>query len=389
MDYPPESWADSKLSSELPVLRAQGENQNLEFIREFPGNMREFAKEVAAFATSNPGLILIGVGDDGSLVGIDDVETAEARDNLVRRVEGVCRGPVKPTITPNVAFAIENSRVVLVVRVPKGPQPFYSCNNVPYVRHVREARPAEPHEIVELVRKWLRTSSEATESDAVSEHMTEVATVFTDLLVYGDEAERRDLNPLLDNLMSRFSLVADQLRRLANSDEAVSVGWQEDLQKLAERADRVGHYRHYLGSESWRTYLKLVQECVDSARELRSKHIDCSPYSAESSVWAARRLRELQRSLVSLAGRADDMIARGRPQELQAEASGLGLDLARLAYMGLDRQPMDVVNKLKMVAHDLHLSESPQLYRAGRIPLLAQRLKRASNEVQEVVDALT
>ncbi len=62
-------WADTRLSGELAILRSRGEGQNLEFKREFPKQATDLAKEIAAFATSNQGTILLGVSDSGDLVG--------------------------------------------------------------------------------------------------------------------------------------------------------------------------------------------------------------------------------------------------------------------------------------------------------------------------------
>src|SRR5262245_56594981 len=61
-------WIDRELSARLPVLRSEGEGQALEYMRAFPDNAHELAKEVAAFATSNAGAILLGINDDGALV---------------------------------------------------------------------------------------------------------------------------------------------------------------------------------------------------------------------------------------------------------------------------------------------------------------------------------
>ena len=97
-------WIDEALSRELPLLRDRGEGQHLEFMECYPENGYELSKEIAAFASSNPGTILIGVADDGSLVGLDDVDTPERRDRLCRRIEGVCSGNVRPAITPVVKF---------------------------------------------------------------------------------------------------------------------------------------------------------------------------------------------------------------------------------------------------------------------------------------------
>jgi len=107
------SWADNQLSNDLPILRAQGEGQHLEYKRVFPENTSKLAKEIAAFATSNQGTILIGVSDSGDLVGIDGANDLTVRDNLLKRLEGICRGAVKPSITPIAKFAIENKLVVL------------------------------------------------------------------------------------------------------------------------------------------------------------------------------------------------------------------------------------------------------------------------------------
>lgn len=67
-------WADQKLSADLPVLRARGENQDLEYMQAFPENVRELGKEIAAFATSNQGTIVLGVSDREQIAGWGKVE---------------------------------------------------------------------------------------------------------------------------------------------------------------------------------------------------------------------------------------------------------------------------------------------------------------------------
>ena len=70
------------LSRELSLMRDRGEGQHLEFMGSYPKNGHELSKEIAAFASSNPGTILIGVADDGSLVGLANVDTSKGRDLL-------------------------------------------------------------------------------------------------------------------------------------------------------------------------------------------------------------------------------------------------------------------------------------------------------------------
>lgn len=69
-------WANERLSSELAVLRARGESQNLEYMVVFPQQARDLGKEIAAFATSNAGVILLGVSDEGDLVGLNEISDA-------------------------------------------------------------------------------------------------------------------------------------------------------------------------------------------------------------------------------------------------------------------------------------------------------------------------
>jgi len=93
-------WADEKLSSELPILRSRGVGQSLQYAESFPENVSEIAKHFAAFASSNTGMILIGVTDRGDLRGKKGLKSQKARDFLLQRVEGISRGSIKPSITP-------------------------------------------------------------------------------------------------------------------------------------------------------------------------------------------------------------------------------------------------------------------------------------------------
>jgi len=132
-----------------------------------PAQSRDLAKEVAAFATSNDGVILLGVANDGGVVGLPSAATLSEQDGWIRRIEGVCAS-VKPLVTPKVKFADLDGKWVLVVSVSRGLAPFYSANNVPYLRHLTSSRPAEPSEVVDLVLSRSGVAAEAS-SNAVGQ----------------------------------------------------------------------------------------------------------------------------------------------------------------------------------------------------------------------------
>ena len=149
-------WADQRLSEDLPRFRATGEGQTLEFKEAIPTQAHDLAKDVAAFATSGEGTILIGVADDGSLARLD-ASTAEDRDRLALRVQGIVR-TVRPMVTAKIAFATEAGETVLCVEVPEQDEPVYYHEGRPIVRDGRLSRPAEPDEVKELV--WKSPSSQ-------------------------------------------------------------------------------------------------------------------------------------------------------------------------------------------------------------------------------------
>lgn len=195
-------WADKTMSERLPQLRAQGEGQTLEFKRELEEGTDQLKKEIAAFATSNPGLILIGVGDDGALVGLTGMETPDARDELRRKVEGRARA-VKPAVTPSITFAVEQGKVVLAIEVTGCTQPVYYSNNIPYVRHVTQVHSAEPHEVIDQVKAWLQQNGGTVGDDAEAKRHADIERA----LGYLAEADTHQIINTLPVIISKPRLV--------------------------------------------------------------------------------------------------------------------------------------------------------------------------------------
>lgn len=101
---------------DLKRLVARGEGRHLEFKRRVPEPER-MAKEVVAFANSGGGQLLLGVDDDGTIVGVKDSEEEEFA--LRRALEMNCR--------PGVAWSSERIRItskrdVILVTVPDSPR---------------------------------------------------------------------------------------------------------------------------------------------------------------------------------------------------------------------------------------------------------------------------
>lgn len=370
-------WADEGLSHDLAVLRARGEGQDLEYMEYFPTNTRELAKEIAAFASSNTGTILIGVSDSGDLIGIAECQDAAERDRLIRRLEGISRGTVKPAVTPTAKFAVENDQVVLVIVVPEGAQPVYYASNVPYVRHLTEARPAEPHEVLEKVQQFitrLATTTGGSEVDEKGPFFSRIARSLVEVLVYADQFQERQVNPWLDMWRSEFSYVASELRELAAEQLAVDEQISDDLLAIALSLDEVAKMRLFVGGGD--DLAGATNRAAEKSRTFLSTHLDM-PVNDESLRHVKTTIDASNRKLKDLVARAETMINSGRTEELQSEASDLGRDLTRLSYYNIDAIGEGFRDSLRCIGKKLHLAETMRLYMDG------------GRSVQAVVDRIS
>ncbi|RMF55341.1 MAG: ATP-binding protein [Bacteroidetes bacterium] len=117
---------------DLTRLVARGEGPHLEFKRRVPQPAR-LAKEIVAFANTEGGRLLLGVDDDGTILGVRDPGEEEyALSEALRRY---CH----PTVEVEVArVEVSRRRDVLIVHVPESAvKPHFVVvgqGRVPYVR---------------------------------------------------------------------------------------------------------------------------------------------------------------------------------------------------------------------------------------------------------------
>jgi len=384
-------WADEKLSKDLPVLRSRGEGQHLEYKETFPQNTRDLAKEIAAFATSNQGTILIGISDFGDLVGISGADNQEERDNLLKRLEGICRGTVKPAITPVAKFAVENELIVLVINVPHGRQPVYYSNNIPYVRHLTEARPAEPHEVLELITGFLTNQSiveNETVTDDRSDFYSNLARILGEALIYADQAGDRKINPWLDQWRSEFSYAAAELRDLSAQEIAIEENIADELREVASSLDEVASLRLTLGCGA--KLKQLTEEAKERLIALKQGKIDSIQLSDGSIKQVRDTIIMTVRKLHDLVKRSNDMVEAGKIEELQTEASEFGYQLLKISQYNIDVLGEGIREKLTSIGRDLHLVETMRLYMDGGKSLQAilSKISDSNDSLGQLVDQL-
>lgn len=134
---------------ELAQLVALGEGRHLEFKHSVPAPER-ISKEIIAFANTAGGRLLLGVTDDGQIVGVRDA--AEEEYALRVALDAHCE--------PRIMFSTErievtNKRSVILVSIPSSPdKPHYliaGATRTAYVR-VEDMSIEASHEAIRLMR---------------------------------------------------------------------------------------------------------------------------------------------------------------------------------------------------------------------------------------------
>jgi hypothetical protein len=352
-------WADEQVSRDLPTLCARGEGQHIEYMRSFPEQARDLAKEIAAFATSGGGWILVGVDDEGHIVGLADTSELCQRDDYLNRIQGIAHRTVDPAITPKVAFARQGSSTVLIIRVHKGSQPVYYCGQKPYIRHLTESRPARPEEVIARVLSWAgrAQSDRGIANDQKSERTWKcmLDSILVDVLIAMDEMPRLSLDPGPIYLQSVCKSTADRLQEVIvdylEHEEAVA----QSLRELRQRCDDVVYTLTARSSSTWPVLERQCPPVRILANELRESLIGTSLVDDALRCEAAEAVKKAARQLRALLERFDQMLGSCRQDDLLVEAGEIAEPVLKRTYSRLAPLSDEDTEELRRAAMDLHI----------------------------------
>ncbi len=118
-------------NQDLQAQTALGEDSKRQFKADVR-NAESLAAEIAAFANSEGGAILIGVADDGSIPGLAPKDVSRINQLISNAASQLVRSPLAVQ-TENVTLG--NDRVVIVLTVPKGiDKPYFDKNGVIWLK---------------------------------------------------------------------------------------------------------------------------------------------------------------------------------------------------------------------------------------------------------------
>jgi ATP-dependent DNA helicase RecG len=129
---------------ELFEIIEKKENLHTEFKEYLPSN-EDLAKEIVAFANTDGGRIIIGVSDNGEIVGVSNP------DEILRRIDDVAYNRCEPPITVVSETIKVGDKLIIVVHVPKGEQrPYRTSKGFFYIRSANRIRQASREELLRL-----------------------------------------------------------------------------------------------------------------------------------------------------------------------------------------------------------------------------------------------
>ncbi|SDB48189.1 ATP-dependent DNA helicase RecG [Desulfonatronum thiosulfatophilum] len=119
----------------------QSENQYVEFKSEKVA-AKDLTEEIVAFANGEGGEIWLGVEDDGQVSGLSRTYEAD--------VMNICRGAVRPPLTPEYTEFVVDAKTVARIIIPKGPDRPYATSRDRYLVRVGSTKRIASRE--ELIR---------------------------------------------------------------------------------------------------------------------------------------------------------------------------------------------------------------------------------------------
>ncbi len=141
----------------LDIIK-KGEGKKTEFKRELPSS-EKIAKTLVSFANIGGGRLIVGVSDNGEIVGINDLDITSQMD----RISNIIHDLVHPVIIPDIyTFNIED-KILLIVEVFPSPIKPHFLKNIgkmdgTYIRVGATNKKADLEYIQELERQRLNIS---------------------------------------------------------------------------------------------------------------------------------------------------------------------------------------------------------------------------------------
>ena len=124
---------------DIKKLIAKGEGQRIEFKSKIDDSL---GKSICSFANTNDGVVLVGLSDDGKIVGIN-----KKHERDMANIAHTC----KPSVYPEIEIVEIEYENIFVVKIKKSDS-LHSFKNIAYKRIASHDKPLSPEEVIELAK---------------------------------------------------------------------------------------------------------------------------------------------------------------------------------------------------------------------------------------------
>ena len=168
------------------------EDKNTEFKREYVDDIK---KALVAFANTDGGVVYIGISDDESVIGVNDV------DSVMLQVANIIRDANKPDLTMFCEITVETiqEKQIVKITVSRGTaRPYYlAAKGIRpegvYIRQAATSVPASESAILSMIRETAGDSYEEARSLIQELTFNEANIVFENKQIPFGEAQKRSL----------------------------------------------------------------------------------------------------------------------------------------------------------------------------------------------------
>ena len=131
-------------TSQLKMILQQGEHATVEFKDRLSSN-RNVAVLLSSFANSLGGNIIIGVADNGKVLGVSDPEA------VTSRIGQVCANLLAPSLSVKTETIELNDRAIVLVGVPQSSSAPHSVSGEYFIRKGSYSHPATINQVQQLI----------------------------------------------------------------------------------------------------------------------------------------------------------------------------------------------------------------------------------------------
>lgn len=236
---------------QIIAMASSGENTNVDFKETLFTNLRqksrvtqhhELVKDLSAFANTDGGYLLVGVDDDGKIVGF------RSNDKLEQRIVNLCRDISSPPLSPYLQRVRVGEKEVLVIRIEKGAHDLCLVRGKIYIRVHNEVRLASSSEITSLVlqRNHHKMRELIMEKESLSVLISRVSKLSTELFKAKSLVQELNYHDFCKGTVDLNDILGHNLTKLLNRVESMLTNLEAvEISKLP-------------------SYIKKAEEYIDS-----------------------------------------------------------------------------------------------------------------------------